>query len=444
MKNTRPHNRETSWTKDSTKDSYPTLGESFETDVCVIGGGIAGILSAYLLMKRGFRVALVEKSTLGGGATGLTTAFLTASIDTDFADLIKSFGPEDARSIIDSHKKAIDLIDEIIREEGISCDFKRCSNYFYASSEKDFSIIDEECDAALELGFDATLHEDGSNLAFNNFGYVELKNQAKFHPLKFIYALAGIMQEKGVKIFENTEADEILERDFGYSVRANDHSVQTRWVVCATYEPYHEPLRLYFKKGMYKTYILEAHTEWKIPEGIYEDTDNPYHYLRVDKEGTGYRLIIGGEDHREDIPMDEETNFSALESYLESIIPKESFSIQRRWTGPILEPVDGLAFIGSAHGTEGILYAFAFSGNGMTYAGIAAMLIRDHIDKQANPYTELYRTDRLPRLRPTITKGKDYAEEMIRGAMKNALTRSKKRLKDVLPKNGKKKKEDTL
>jgi glycine/D-amino acid oxidase-like deaminating enzyme len=425
MKNTREKDKETTWTiKD--KKSYPRLGESFETDVCVIGGGIAGMLIAYTLFKKGKRVALVEREEIGHGVTELTTAFLTASIDTDFADLIKSFGPIDARAIVESHSAAIDLIEVIAREEGISCEFERCSNYLYAISQKDFSIVDEECDAAQELGLDATLHPDGAALGFKNFGYMEIKNQGKFHPLKFILGLADVLERGGARIFEDTEAEDIVERDFGRSVRAHGHSIQAKWVVSAVYEPFHEPLRQYFKKGTYKTYLLEAHTEWKIPVGIYEDTENPYHYIRVDKEGEGLRLLVGGEDHREEIPIHENRNWNALEEYLESLIPKESFTLRRRWTGPILEPVDGLAFIGPASEKDPVYYAFAFSGNGMTYAGISAMIISDYILGIDNPWKEIYRTSRGSHLKALVRKGLDYTEEMVRGVIKNAATQSKK------------------
>jgi glycine/D-amino acid oxidase-like deaminating enzyme len=314
-----------------------------------------------------------------------------------------------------------------VQSENIECDFTRCSNYIYANTKKEFDEFDEEADAAGELGLDAWLEKDGTKLCFKNHGYIEIRNQAKFHPLKFIVKLAEKLSERGVAIFEKTEATEILDRDFGYAVRALGHSIQSRYVVCATYHPFKQPARLFFKKGMYKSYVLEAHTEWKIPEGTYEDTDNPYHYFRVDKNGQGgYRIIIGGEDHREDVPVDQDRNFNALNAYLESIIPKDSIAIRRSWTGPILEPVDGLAYIGKKEDKKNIFYAFAFSGNGMTYSAIAAGLLTDMITDKTNELERHYKTKRLPHMRAFITKGKDYTEELVRGALKNVASSSKK------------------
>lgn len=426
MKNTRDHKEETAWKEGVDKPDFPKLEESFETDVCIIGAGLTGLLSAYLLVKEGQRVAVLEKDSLGCGVTGLTTAFLTASIDTDFSDLIRSFGPKEASKITRSHSEAIDLIERIAREEDISCEFQRCSNYLFAASDKDLSIVEEEHDAALELGLDSVLAKEGSALGFPNHGYMELKDQAKFHPLKFLFGLAERLRSMGVRIFEESEAKEIVKRDFGRSVKTNGHSIQAKWVISATYVPFNQPARLYFKKGMYKSFIIEAHTDWKILEGTYEDTDNPYHYMRVDRNGDGYRLIVGGEDGREDLKPNETKAWNALTSYLEKLVPKESFTIKRKWDGPILEPVDGLAFIGPLKENEPILYAFAFSGNGMTYAAISAMLMRDFVLGRSNDWQWIYRTNRLPHMKALVRKGRDFTEELVRGVVKNAITQSNK------------------
>lgn len=442
MKKIRNHDSETAWKEGAAKPDFPQLEESFETDVCVIGAGLTGILSAYLLAKEGYRVAILEKERLGDGVTGLTTAFLTASIDTDLSDLIRSFGPKEAAEIVRSHSEAIALIEKIAKEENISCEFERCSNYLFATSEKDFSIVEEEHDAALELGLDSVLAKEGSSLGFPNHGYMELRNQARFHPLEFLFGLARKVQSMGVRIFEESEALEIAKRDFGRSVKTKDHSIQAKWVISAAYSPFDQPGRLYFKKGMYKSFVIEAHTDWKIPEGTYEDTGNPYHYMRVDKKGDVYRLIMGGEDGREDLRPNETKAFNALVSFLEGIVPKESFTIRRKWDGPVLEPVDGLAFIGPVKEGEPVLYAFAFSGNGMTYAGISAMLLRDIILGRPNPCRWIYRASRLPHMKAFVRKGRDFTEELVRGVVKNAITGSKKPKKKLEESDGDAEKDD--
>jgi glycine/D-amino acid oxidase-like deaminating enzyme len=411
------------WTQQVTKARYPTLKTNLQTDVAIIGGGLAGILSAYLLAKEGKKVALLEQNELGSGATHLTTAFLTQSIDTDFSDLIDTFGKEKAKLIVDSHQKAIDLIEKIAKDNNIECEFERCSNYSYANAEEDLEDLETEYEAAKELGLHITLSKKPGDFGFVNFGYLELKNQAKFHPMKFMYALAEILALSGTLIFEYSK---VLKTDFDitpHQIKTKTGMIEAGQVIVTTYEPFNKPLKLYFKKAFYNSYVLEVEFEnmQEFKEGIYEDLEDPYHYIRIDKK----RMIIGGEDHRQDIPVSAIKNFKALEEYLKCILKSDKenskrYTITRKWAGPILEPVDGLAYIGQLdHDT--VFYAMAFSGNGMTYSGISAMIFRDLILKKKNPLIDVYAARRIPSLKSLQVKGRDYGRELIHGAMRNTL-----------------------
>jgi glycine/D-amino acid oxidase-like deaminating enzyme len=413
----------TPWSRDTkNKKTYPSLQRSMQTDVVIVGGGMAGIISAYLLSKEGKKVVVLEKNKIGDGATVLTTAFLTASLDTDFVDLIKINGLKKAREIIASHKEAIDVIEKIIKKEKIECDFTRCSNYIYANKKDEMKYLEKEWKAAVSLGLSAVLKKDTNAFGFVNAGYIEIKNQAKFHPLKFLKALAEIAVANGVKIFESTEVKKVISnKDGGVEVETGKAIVFASWALVTTYEPFNKPLRLYFKKAFYTSYVFEIEVpDMKLKEGTYEDTYNPYHYLRIDKIPKGNRLIIGGEDHRSDVPASPAKSFNALKKYLVSILPKAKYTIVEKWKGPILEPVDGLASIGPLD-KENILYAMAFSGNGMTYSAIAARLFVDYVLGRKNSLQEIYRANRFPGIKALLTKGKDYTEELIKGAIKNTL-----------------------
>jgi glycine/D-amino acid oxidase-like deaminating enzyme len=410
------------WTQDSEKRKYPELDKNLHVDVAIIGGGITGVLTAYFLARAGKKVALLEKKQIGHGATQFTTAFLTQSIDTNYTDLIKICGKEKAKKIIDSHQEAIDVIEGIIQEHKIACDFKRVSNFIYALEESDLETLKEEFDAMKELGVDALFHETPITCGFDNKGGIEIKNQAKFHPLKFVNVLAEIAFIRGALLYEETQIESVTHNTDMSVLKTATYSVVAKHVISATYEPFEQPLRLFFKKGMYVSYVLEAEIEKGIlKEGLYEDTENPYHYVRVDVLESGKdRIIAGGEDHREDVPVSKEKNIQALEEYVQSILKGNVYTITRRWDGPILEPSDGLAFIGPV-GNENMLYAFGFSGNGMTYAALAARILSDHILENKNPYAEIYAADRIPTLSSLLTKGKDYAQELIHGAVHNSL-----------------------
>lgn len=407
-----------SWDEGIEAPAFAKLAGAHKADVAIVGGGITGILSAYLLAKEGKKVVVLEKDRLGGGATGATTAFITQIIDTDLSALAPTYGEKPARKILESHAAAIDLIEQIIKDEHIDCDFVRVPNYMVATTDSQMSDLSAEYKAGLHFGLDIVRGQQAMPLRCG--GYARLDNQAKFHPLKFLFGVASAAQKYGAQIYEHTEARSVE----GTRVIAPEGEVSADLVIFATYEPYGEPWGLYFKKGMYKSYVLELATPRKLPEGIYEDLANPYHYFRFDAMDGRTRIIVGGEDHRADIPVHESKSFQALEEYCKQIFDFD-FEIVRRWKGPILESGDGLALIGPHH-DPARLYAFGFSGNGMTYAAIAAQIFRDYVHGVSGPWAELYRADRGPELKSLIQKAKDYLGEFAGGAVKNETTYSTK------------------
>ncbi len=338
-------------------------------------------------------------------------------------DLIPTYGEANAKLIIESHGQAIDLIESIVKKETIDCEFNRTSNYYYANTESDFSDLGAENQAAQQLGLETTLSHDGSILSFNNTGYLEIRNQAKFHPLKFLVRLSELIVERGGLIFEHTEALKITEEL--RSVTTANGTVRATDIVAATYEPFHQPLRLFFKKGMYESFVATLKMpKGVIPEAMYEDSNNPYHYFRVDRYDDHDRVIIGGEDHRQDLPVSDDKSFESLLKYAHNVFNHSKYEVVTKWKGQILESIDGLAYIGK-WGHEHTYYAFAFSGTGMTYAAISAMIIPDLILGRTNPYTELYRVDRLPGIKALIIKGRDYFGELLGGVVKNTFTTTK-------------------
>lgn len=409
------------WDLDVNLPTFSQLKSDIETEVAIIGGGITGITTAYLLSEAGKKVVLIEKNSLCSGATGVTTAFLTQNIDTDLRKLVKMFGEKKTALISKAHQFAISLVQRIIRKNKIECEFKKCSNFYYATSENSKKLFEKNEKIAKRLGIPAELKFDDS-LNFKNYGYIEFKNQAKFHPLKYLSALAKICVKNGVEIFEKTEVERIS--GIGpFAVRTKKGRVFADYVVVATYAPFdHE---LYFKRAFYDSYVMELElTQGVLKEGIYEDDLEPYHYFRVDKKEKSDRVIIGGEDHRSDIPVNPSKSFQALEEYARKLFRHIKLSIVRKWSGPILETIDGLAYIGE-HKMEKIFYATGFSGNGMTYGTLAAKIISNSIlrkkDSKIQAFAEIYDARRVPTLKQLANKGADYSREMFGGALKNTL-----------------------
>jgi glycine/D-amino acid oxidase-like deaminating enzyme len=411
---------ESTWLEGYIKPSFPTLEENKEADVVIVGGGIAGMLTAYLLASEGRKVIVIEKNKIGEGTTAYTTGFLTESLDTSIRDLYNIFGREDAHSIIDAHRKAIDLYEEIIKRHNIECEFVRCCNYIYADTEKESIELEEELIYYKKIKSDASFKEDGSLLGFPNKGYIEMVNQGKIHILKFLSSLTIEARKLGVEIYENTEANEIEEG----KVATSRSIITAEWVVVLTYWPHGKAL--YFRKGTYISYIFELELlNNKIPIGTYEDTKEPYHYFRIDQLENKTRAIVGGEDHRKQIPMDETKNYNALYKYAKRIFGKDNFRIVRKWNGPILEPFDGVGLIGRAHPQEKILYATGFSGNGITYSGITAMLLTDIILGNKNELERIISPMRVPPMHALFIKARDYLTVMANGAGRNSINEKK-------------------
>lgn len=404
--------------------SFAPLAENMTVDVAIIGGGISGISAAYLLVGKDLSIALIEKDHLDWGASGVTTAFLNTILDTNMSDLILIHGRECAQLIVASHREAIDRIERIVEKESIDCEFMRCPNYLYASTEDQRTELESEYAAALQIGYEASMHRDARGM--RNFGALEIRGQGKFHPRKYLAALAEKTKERGVHIFEKTEALE-LQGDSPITVRTAHGTITARFVFIATYEPFTKPLSLYFKKGSYISYVLAGTIEkGALAEATYEDLSNPYNYFRIDADEKADRIIFGGADHRADVKVAPEKNFQALEDAAAKTLQGTSYRFDREWSGPILEPLDGLAYIGQFD-KGNMFVAFGFSGNGMTYGTISAKMFADHVLGNGSPYTVLYDPGRLPDLKELYVKGRDYVGELFGGAVRNTFTYEKER-----------------
>lgn len=182
-----------------------TLEKDLETQVLVIGGGMAGILTAYQLQKSGKKVLVLEANRIGSGQTGNTTAKITSQHGLCYHGFLKKIGAEKARLYARGNQAAIQEYENIIKTEQISCDFEKQSSFVYGKSRAD---LEAEAQAAAFLGLPASLVRENLTLPFPVWGAVKFQNQAQFHPLKFLHALSEhlvIYEHSPVyKVEENT------------------------------------------------------------------------------------------------------------------------------------------------------------------------------------------------------------------------------------------------
>lgn len=408
------------WLEGLDRQTYARVSSNLSVEVVVVGGGITGVLTAHSLAKAGKKVALVDKGRLGEWTTDCTTAFLTGLIDTSYSSLSWIYGQDKAKLIWDSHIKAIDNIESLIKDNNIKCDFERVSLRVIAQSKRDKRRTERESRVLTKLEIDNSWDRVSGNL--------ELKNQASYQPMAFLAGLADKATELGVFIFEQSEIVSVkkdgaqweLMTDLGYKLKAQA-------VVLATYSPWGEPWHLYFKKAMYRSYALELITEQNTAdwwgEGLYVDMASPYHYFRIKKVGDKKQIIFGGADHRADVPVSRNKSYNILLADSKKLFG-ESLSLKRRWSGNILESIDGLPYIGQDKRT-GLYHAFAFSGNGLTYASLASMITTEQICSlggKDNKWAQLYRVNRLPNWRAMFIKGIDYASVLLGGAVRSWLS----------------------
>jgi glycine/D-amino acid oxidase-like deaminating enzyme len=408
------------WRNEKKSEAFESLSGTIHSEIAIIGGGITGMAAAYMLRGRGADVVLLEGSEIGAWGSSATTAFLMEHIDTDIVDLVDRVGSQSALSIIASHGEAIQWYEDTVSSEKIECEFIRCPAYLFARNAKEAMDLKKEAEAAKRVGMNAVFSAY-QEFKIPQMGHMRIGGQAKFHPLKFLYALTSGVANSGVRIYENTKVGEIHENNGEITIHCENGEVHAKRVLMATHYPLDpQPAKLRFKKAWYTTYVIQAEIEKNIlPEALFADCSIPYHYIRIDKGKDKDLLMLGGEDHRSDIPVDPEKSYSALEEYLKEILPSTSHALVRRWKGGIVESGDGLAYIGPIDGGR-VFYATGYSGNGMTYGVIAAKMFKDFCVGKQLQYAE-YAADRPFSARTYIPKAVEYVQELFGGAVKNSL-----------------------
>ena len=392
---------------------FNKLTENLSTDVVVVGGGIAGMTTAYLLSQAGKRVALLDDGYIASGETGRTTAHITHALDDRYYNLEKRHGREGTRLAAESHTAAINLIETVVNTEGINCDFERLDGYLFLDPTDDRESLDKELVAIHNAGIhDAKLMEQMTVLHRDIGPCICFPNQAQFQPLLYLAGLARVITSKyKVNIFTETHAEEIKSEEGKGVVKTSDgFKITASYIVLATNAPIVDKTsKIYDKQQPYRTYAIAVNIPRNsIPKGLYWDTGNqkskesvkPYHYVRTQKcqDDDNYDLlIVGGEDHKTGSIKDEkrfEKRFERLDNWARNRFPVKG-PLVYSWSGQVMEPVDGLAFIGINPGHDkNVFIATGDSGNGITHGTIAGMILSDQILGKKNPWTGLYEPSR--------------------------------------------------
>lgn len=368
------------------------LTEDAQTNVCIVGAGIAGMTTAYLLAKEGVSVVVLEDGVVASGETGRTTAHLSFALDDRYIELERLHGERGAQLAAESHQTAVTQIETIVREENIDCDFSRLDGYLFSGPGQDIEELDEELEAAQRAGVPGVRRVDRAPIeGFNTGAALLFPNQGQFHPLKYMAGVAAAIERLGGRIHTRTHVVSIEGGERPWVKTEGGQTIRANAVVVATNSPVNDWLTIHTKQAPYRTYVIGALVpKGAIPKALYWDTLDPYHYVRLQPHSDTHDcLIVGGEDHKTGQADDTESRFDRLEAWTRKVFPHVQV-VEYRWSGQVMEPVDGLAFIGRNPGDENVYIATGDSGHGMTHGTIAGMLIRDLIHNRDNEWTKIY------------------------------------------------------
>jgi glycine/D-amino acid oxidase-like deaminating enzyme/nitrite reductase/ring-hydroxylating ferredoxin subunit len=371
--------------------------------VCVVGAGIAGLSVGYMLAREGRSVVILDDGLVGGGETGRTTAHLSNAMDDRFYNLERLHGERGSRLAAESHGAAIDCIERVAREEGIDCDFERLDGYLFAPPDCSKEELEREIDAAHRAGLTDVEWVDRAPIRdFDTGRCLRFPRQAQFSPLKYMTGLARAVVRRGGRIHTGTHADRIRGGAPARVETSGGCEVTAGAVVVATNAPVIDRLLVSTREEKFRTYVIGA----RVPPGsvtraLYWDTPDPYHYVRlqtVKDEGgraTHDLLIVGGEDERTGDHDDGDERFAELYRWTRRRWPMIG-RVEFQWSGQIVEPTDGLAYIGRMPlDSANVLIATGDSGQGMTHGAIAGMLLADLIQGRPNEWAALYDPSRL-------------------------------------------------
>ena len=386
------------WIESTQKTNYPYVQENIDTDVLIIGGGITGISTAYMLSQKNssLDIAIVEASKMAMGVSANTTAKITSQHGLIYDYLINSFGYDSAKAYLDSNEEAIKIIKDVVESENINCNLTMQDSYVYTCDSKNVQMIVDEVSSVNSLGFKAE-YITKSPLPFEIKAAIKFPNQAQFHPRKYLLSLLTVLEKRNVKIFENSKVIDIKHIKDKYEVFVNDSKITAKYLVMATHYPIKNFPGMYFIK-MYQdsSYAVAAELDGDVFNGMYISCDDQVTSFRNTPYDNGKKLlIVGGSTHKTgDTSVNIDDSYKNIENYIKEIYPKAK--IKYRWMTEDCVTLDKIPYIGEFSKFLPNMYvATGYKKWGMTSSHVAAKIISDKILGNKSPYKDIYTATRL-------------------------------------------------
>jgi glycine/D-amino acid oxidase-like deaminating enzyme/nitrite reductase/ring-hydroxylating ferredoxin subunit len=405
----------------------PLLQGKHVADTVIVGSGMAGLSAAYELTVAGKKVIVVDRGSIAGGMTSRTTAHLAPICDDGLSSLINLRGEEMARLFQQSQEAAVDRIEAIVGGLAIDCDFRRLDGFLFPAPnmkrDEARKQADKEFEAASKVGA-AVERAGGVPLeGFRNAPALRYPRQATFHPLKYLQAITGAIFDGGGRIFAHSavEAIEAGKEDITVTF-ANGARITAQHGIVATNSPINKRVELHSKMAPYRTYAMAfAIPRDALPDALYWDMADPYHYVRLNPGPRGHHyLIAGGEDHKSGEADDGDKRFKNIEEWIRKLVPELGNEVHR-WSGQVMTTLDHCGYIGRDPDDERLFIATGDSGQGITHGAMAGMLIKNLIVSGTTPWETVYDPSRKTAsaigtyVSENVTAVKNFAEYLLPG-----------------------------
>lgn len=441
------------WISSGEKKQYEQFKGDKETEITIIGGGLTGLTTAYYLSKAGKKVILLEKDKICNHTSGNTTGKITSQHGLFYNYLLQSVGRREAKNYLEANEQAIKNIAKIIEEEKINCDFEWQDNYVFSQNEKDIEKLKKEQEALEFLSFENSELVDNIELPIKDknkpddnihinidkkvVGAIKFKGQAQFNAYLYGTELANKIEENGSKIFENSKVIDVKKEGEKYEIITEGGKIISNVVVIATHYPIINFPGFYFMKMYQETsYLIAVETSQKLFNGMYISTgENENISFRTAKYGDKRLLIIGGMNHKTGAKIDLSNCYKRLEEVANELYPGSK--ILFRWSTEDCVTLDKIPYIGEFSNLWPNVYVgTGYKKWGMTSSNIAANIITDKILGRENKYEDVFKSTRLKPIKNYKELG-NMLKEVGYSAIINKLENIDEYVKDVKQGEGK-------
>lgn len=389
--------------KNGILNSYPSLKETVECEVLVIGGGITGSLIAHQMVKDGYETVLIDRREIGNGSTSATTSMLQYEIDVPLYELIDQIGEEGAVKAYKACSQSIEDLDKITQELNSEAGFERKESLYYASKKKDVSWLKKEFEARKNAGFNIKWIEKEEILERyefeNTFGAILSSQGASVDAFHLAHELLAFNSKKGLRVYDKTEMDSVeVKKGFNLVTTKTGQKIKAQKIIYAIgYESAHLIKEKFvdLKSTFAMVSEIDEKGSEKLNKTLFWNTSDPYLYMRTTSDG---RVLIGGgdEDFRDPEKRDAMIDKKEKEILrdLKDLLPNYHFYTDFTWAGTFGETKDGLPYIGEHKDFPNSYFVLGFGGNGITFSVTGMEMASAFMKNKNHPLTEYFKFGR--------------------------------------------------